>query len=407
MGRKSQIALITYTILVLLLGVNFYSDAQTVSYAPMVTNIRINQSSPTSVIEITFDVDDPDGGLFEVKMIASKDNGQTYTVTPKSVTGDVNKYTIAGKGKSATWDVGKDLPGVDLKCITIRLFAVDGVQLLPDTGTQSTSTITTKSTSSTVTTTVSGTTKIEKDVTKMVLIPAGEFEMGSSIGDPDERPVHTVNVDAFYIGMYEVTNAQYKEFVDATGHESPVYWKYSNYNEPNQPVVGVTWEDANAYAKWAGKRLPTEAEWEKAARGGLIGKKYAWGDSSTPPSGAGNFADETAKKVFRKWDIISGYDDGFSHPAPVGCFDSNGYGIYDMMGNVWEWCADWYDSGYYSKSPKDNPKGPAAGAEHVLRGGSWFSDKDYLRVSNRYNYNPSYTMKCSCNIGFRCAKDAK
>jgi formylglycine-generating enzyme required for sulfatase activity len=403
MSKRSQTILISYITLVLLFGVQLYSDAQNISYAPTISSIKINQTLLTGSIEITFDVDDPDGGLLDIQMLVSKDNGQTYTVSPQSATGDVNKYIIAGKGKSIKWDMGKDLPGIDSNNIKIRLIADDGIKLLPDTGT------TTSSSSSTSTTTVSevSKTKAVKDVSKMILIPAGEFEMGSSVGDADERPVHTVNVGAFYIDMYEVTNAQYKEFVDATSHESPVYWKYSNFNESDQPVVGITWDDANAYAKWAGKRLPTEAEWEKAARGGLMGKKYAWGDSSTPPSRAGNFADETAKKVFKKWDVINGYDDGFSHPAPVGCFDSNGYGVCDMMGNVWEWCSDWYDSGYYSKSSKDNPKGPSTGQEHVIRGGSWFSDKDYLRVSNRYNYNPSYTMKEAANIGFRCAKDAK
>jgi sulfatase modifying factor 1 len=195
--------------------------------------------------------------------------------------------------------------------------------------------------------------------------------------------------------------------VEATGHEKPIYWKYSNFNEPHQPVVGATWDDANAYAKWAGKRLPTEAEWEKAARGGLIGKKYAWGDSAIPPSGAGNFADETAKQVFRKWDIINGYNDGYSHPAPVGSFSPNGYGVYDMMGNVWEWCSDWYDPNYYASSPKSNPKGPTSGRDHVVRGGSWFADKDYLRVSNRFNYDPSYIIDSAFNIGFRCVQDAK
>jgi len=404
MSKRSRTILISYITLVLLLGVQLYSDAQNISYAPTVNNIKINQTLLTGSIEITFDVDDPDGGLLEVRMLVSKDNGQTYTVSPKSATGDVNKYTIAGKGKIIKWDMGKDLPGIDPNNIKIRLIADDGIKLLPDTGTTTSSS---KSASSTTVSEAGNNAKAVKDVSKMILIPAGEFEMGSSVGDADERPVHTVNIDAFYIDMYEVTNAQYKEFVDATSHESPVYWKYSNFNEPDQPVVGVTWDDANAYTKWAGKRLPTEAEWERAARGGLIGKKYAWGDSSTPPPGAGNFADETSKKVFKKWDVINGYDDGFSHPAPVGCFDPNGYGVCDMMGNVWEWCADWYDSGYYSKSSKDNPKGPATGQEHVLRGGSWFSDKDYLRVSNRYNYNPSYTMKEAANIGFRCAKDAK
>ena len=399
--KKSQIILIICITLTMFLGMPFYSNAQTVSYAPMVSNIRINQASTPGSIEITFDVDDPDGGLLEILMLASKDSGQIYTVSPKFVTGDVNKYIIDGKDKSIKWDMSKDLPGVDPKNVKIRLTADDGVKLLPDTGTTPAATES-KPISTTTLPEVSGNVKIGNDGVKMVLIPAGEFEMGGSAGDADEKPVHTVNVNAFYIDIYEVTNAKYKEFVDATGHESSVYWKYPNFNEPDQPVVGITWDDANAYAKWAGKRLPTEAEWEKAARGGLVGKKYAWGDSPMPPEGAGNFADETAKKVFKKWDIISGYDDGFSHTAPVGSLNPNGYGVYDMMGNVWEWCADWYDN-YYSKSPKSNPKGPDSGTCKVIRGGSWNSGFiNYLRVAYRNYYTPTYVNYSL--VGFRCVQ---
>jgi len=404
--------------LAMIIGVSFCSNAQSISYAPSIINIKINSDSITKAIEINFDVDDPDGGLFEIKMMASKDGGQTYTVTPKSVTGDVNKYSIAGKGLKIKWDVDKDLPGVDPKNIKIRLIADDGMKLLPDTGvtisgssSSSTTTTTTTTSSSTSTSSTSSSTQtnvdfiIGKDGAKMVLVPAGEFDMGCDSGDADERPVHKVSLDAFYIDMYEVTNEQYKEFVDATGAQAPTYWKSSNFNEPDQPIVGITWAEASVYAKWAGKRLPTEAEWEKAARGGLIGKKYVWGDSSTPPSRAGNFGDETGKLVFKNWSIIKGYNDGFSHPAPVGSFTPNDYGLYDMIGNVWEWCSDYYDSSYYSGSAKNNPKGPGSGTDHVLRGGSWFADDDYLRVSNRFDYNPSYTIKSSCTVGFRCAQD--
>lgn len=406
MGKRILFTLLALVISAMVFGINPYTIAQTISYAPIITNIKIENNVITKAIEINFDVEDPDGGLFEIKMMASKDGGQTYTVTPKSVTGDVNKYSIASKGMNIKWDVEKDLSGVELEKVKIRLIADDGLKLLPDIGITTTTT-TSQSFTTSKSTIVSGNVKIGKDGAQMILIPAGEFEMGSSLGDTDERPVHRVSLDAFYIDMYEVTNAQYKKFVDATSAQSPIYWKYSNFNEPNQPVVGITWEEASAYAKWAGKRLPTEAEWEKAARGGLIGKKYVWGDNPTPPQGAGNFGDETAKLVFKSWSIIKGYDDGFSHPAPVGSFTPNDYGLYDMMGNVWEWCLDYYDSSYYSSSPKSNPKGPSSGTDHVLRGGSWFADDDYLRVSNRFDYNPSYTVKSSCTVGFRCAQDAE
>jgi len=265
--------------------------------------------------------------------------------------------------------------------------------------------------------TVGGNEIIGHDGAPMVLIPAGDFQMGDAFNEgwDEERPVHTVYLDAFYIDKYEVTNAQYKKFVQATGHKEPegyfynvnndwVWgkpWQDKNYNGDNQPVVCVSWDDAKAYADWAGERLPTEAEWEKAARGGLSGKRYVWGDEWAPPKNAGNFADETAGKVFG-WDwIIADYDDGYAYTAPVGKFTSNGYGLYDMAGNVWEWCADWYGDNYYATSPKSNPTGPASGSYRVLRGGSWIFDNDYaLRVANRSSGGPADIYY---NVGFRCA----
>ena len=193
---------------------------------------------------------------------------------------------------------------------------------------------------------------------EMILIPAGEFIMGSpeGEGDANEHPQHPVFLNAFYIDKYEVTNALYKQFMSATGHIAPLFWDDEEYNHPNQPVVRVTWHDAVAYAEWAGKRLPTEAEWEKAARG-TDGRIYPWGnewDSSKCNSG------------------VSG--DGYEYTAPVGSFPAGAspYGVMDMAGNVWEWCADWYDKDYYSsQSSQQNPKGPDSGTYRVLRGGSW------------------------------------
>ena len=257
---------------------------------------------------------------------------------------------------------------------------------------------------------------IGKDGVPMVLIPAGEFQMGDAFneGDSSERPVDTVYLDAFYMDVYEVTNAQYKKFVQATGHKEPegyIYvngswvlgkpWQDKNLNGDNQPVMCVTWFDAVAYAEWAGKRLPTEAEWEYAARGGLKGKRFVWGDDWPPPKNAGNFADETAKKTFPGWAIIDGYDDGYAYTAPVGKFTPNGYGLYDMAGNIWEWCADWYDSNYYAISLKSNPIGPSSGSYRVLRGGSWnFYDMFNLRVAAR----ALFPMNGYVNVGFRCVE---
>jgi len=232
---------------------------------------------------------------------------------------------------------------------------------------------------------VSGNEIIGKDGAPMVLIPAGEFQMGSNDYD-DEKPVHTVYLDAFYMDAYEVTNAQYKKFMDATGHRAPEYWNDPKYNAPNQPVGGVSWYDAKAYADWAGERLPTEAEWEKAARGGLVGKKYPWGDTLTHDE-ANYFG--------------TGGKDMWEYASPVGSFAPNGYGLYDMVGNVWEWCADWYGSAYYAMSPGRNPRGPSSGSSRVLRGGSWSVVGSSRRVATRDSSDPTYT---SSAVGFRCAQ---
>jgi len=200
----------------------------------------------------------------------------------------------------------------------------------------------------------------EIDGAEMVLIPTGEFEMGDQHRGLHAgcRPVHTVYLDAFYVDKYEVTVGQYKKFIEATGHRAPDWHAVSKYSPTDEyPIIWVSWLDAAAYAQWAGKRLLTEAQWEKAARGGLVGKKYPWGDSEPDGSNA-NFAD-------RNWSPTSSFswsyetvDDGYGFTARVGSYAPNGYGLYDMAGNVWEWCADEYDADYYSISPKNNPTGP-------------------------------------------------
>jgi len=225
----------------------------------------------------------------------------------------------------------------------------------------------------------------------MVLIPAGEFLMGSSEGNSDEKPVHKVYLDAYYLDKYEVTNQQYREFVKATGYRAPNQW-----GEDNHPVVYVTWNDVVAYAKWAGKRLPTEAEWEKAARAGLKEKKYLWGNKD-PDGSQCNFAD---RNTSFSWSDKSA-NDGYSRTAPVGTYPPNNFGLYDMAGNVWEWCSDWYDKNYYANSLSKNPQGPNNGSYRVVRGGGWVNDARYVRCAFRGYYGPDDRFN---DLGFRCAQ---
>jgi len=222
----------------------------------------------------------------------------------------------------------------------------------------------------------------------MVLVPAGEFIMGSEEGGFDEKPSRPVYVDAFEINRYEVTQYEYAEFVRATGHRSPLsrYVKnISSFNDQNQPVVYVTWEDADAFCRWRGMRLPTEAEWEKAAKGSEAGA-WPWGSESKP-----TFAN------------FLGADDQTPYTAIVGSYerDKSPYQIYDMAGNVREWVQDWYDEHYYRRAPNRNPKGPEQGEMKALRGGSWNDSAVSGRTSARMKMFPDYR---DTTVGFRCAR---
>ncbi|QEC54424.1 formylglycine-generating enzyme family protein [Flavisolibacter ginsenosidimutans] len=308
----------------------------------------------------------------------------------------------------------------------------------------------------------------------MVLIPAGTFEMGgdNNQASPDEYPKHTVTVSSFYMDATEVTNAQFKKFVDATGyittaerkpdwdelkktlppgtpkppdsvlqaaslvfHQSsgPVdlndysqWWRWTkgaDWKHPegpqsnvkgkeNLPVVQVSWDDATAYCKWAGKRLPTEAEWEFAARGGLTNNIYPWGNEHV------NSGKPKANSWEGKFPYFNEKKDGYVTAAPVKSFSPNGYGLYDMAGNVWEWCSDWYDYNYYKSlagKTTVNPKGPEKSYDpdepqaqkRSLRGGSFLCNDAYCsgyRVARRMKSTPDTGLE---HTGFRCVKDVK
>ena len=295
----------------------------------------------------------------------------------------------------------------------------------------------------------------------MVWIPPGKFTMGAGDALPDEKPIHDVKLAGFWMDKTEVTNEQFARFVQATNyvtvaerkpdpklfpgvpeeklvpgsavftpppsvtdlHNVMQWWSYvpgANWQHPEgpsssiagrekHPVVHVCWDDAQAYCRWAGKRLPTEAEWEYAARGGQERAQFVWGNEKQPQG----------RPMMNSWQGLfpneNTGEDGFKGTAPVASFPPNGYGLYDMAGNVWEWCADWYLPDYYAKSPRENPRGPETSFDEnepgvwkrVTRGGSWMCSDLYCR-----GYRPSARMKTAPdtglqNTGFRCAKTAE
>ena len=261
----------------------------------------------------------------------------------------------------------------------------------------------------------------------MVLVGGGTFRMGADDEMPDESPAHEVGVNSFWIDAREVTVGEFARFIEATGYRtdaerfgwSGVFdresgdwarvegadWRHpegpASEAATGEPVCQVSWRDASEYARWAGKRLPTEAEWEYAARGGQAGRRYAWGDELRPKG----------RPVANWWQgefpARDTGEDGFRGRAPVGSFAANGYGLYDVAGNVWEWCEDWYAGDYYPASPRANPAGPPAGEERVIRGGSWMCAENFCsnyRVAARSHATPDTGLD---NLGFRCARDEK
>ncbi len=356
--------------------------------AQQVNNIDFTQEGKT--IKITYDLLGESSQTYEVKIWYTTDGGKNWHGPLQYVSGDVGKNQKPGYGKAMVWDVLKEVGSLE-SFISFKIEAVS----------ENTHKIINKP--------------------EVVFVKGGTFWMGRyKKGAKDEKPEHKVILDDFYIGKYEITNKQYCEFLNSIGCKSTgkfngvkyikikdkhcqIYHRYNkflpNSGTENKPVVEVNWYAAKAYCEWAGGRLPTEAEWEYASRGGNKSRGYIYSGSDYLNSVAWNYAqlDLTIKMS----EIINVHIVGEKSP--------NELGLFDMTGNALEWCSDWYDDKYYKKSPKKNPIGPFKGRQKVLRGGASMlgtgltTDFGY-RTTNRYNRSPE---DCDFNIGFRIVIDVK
>lgn len=230
-----------------------------------------------------------------------------------------------------------------------------------------------------------------KDGMRLVYVPEGKFNMGTGASDPDaspnEEPAHAVLLDAFWLDQTEVTNSMYRLCISARACDFPARpVEFSNPDFTDHPIVWVSWRDAEDYCQWAGRRLPTEAEWEKAARG-ADSRMFPWGSGSIAGHRL-NFADANLDE---EWADAS-VDDGFEYSSPVGNYAAGAspYGALDMAGNVWEWVSDWYDSRHYLSSASEDPTGPDSSPSgfHPVRGGSFLSDARNVRTAYRFGYSP-------------------
>ena len=345
----------------LFLFITLFSSAQKIE------NIRTEQQEKKIIIYYAL-TGTKTGQTFNVKVYCSTDGGANWGEPLHSVTGDVGKNVTTGYNKKIVWDVLKDREKLQGDKIQFEIRAKVTGGAMPD----------------------------------MVFVQGGTYQMGSNDGGSDEKPVHTVTVSSFNISKYEITNAQYCKFLNEKGNQKEggakwldikdndcrIYKSGGTYYPENgykkHPVVEVTWYGAKAYCQWAGGRLPTEAEWEYAARGGV---KTIHESSQTKYAGSNNINDVA---WFTK--------NSGNKTNPVGTKQPNELGIYDMSGNVWEWCSDWYDKDYYKNSPENNPKGASSNSYRVLRGGSWLNNANNCRSAYRNGIDPvnSYDY-----LGFR------
>ena len=376
--------------------------------APVASNVVAAQRADSTLVDLSYDLSGADASGAIIAVELSDDGGATYSAAPPSLSGDLGSGIANGTGKQIVWDAGADQPNFASETMRFRLQVQ--VPVFP----------------------------VPSEADQYSLIAAGSFTMGDGFneGSSAERPVHSVNVSGFYMGKHEVSWSQWQEVRD---------WAVSNgYSDLSgvgsgvagtHPVQEVNWYEVvkwcNAASERAGLppvyrvsnggavyrtgelapyidytqqgyRLPTEAEWEKAARGGSSGKRFPWGDLISHDN-ANYYANGSAYSYdvspYSSYTYHPSYNDGsFPYTSPVGSFAANGYGLYDMSGNVFEWCNDWYGSSYYSSSPGSDPAGPTTGAFRVRRGGSWNFIAYYCRVAYRFNFIPAYRI---ISYGFR------
>jgi formylglycine-generating enzyme required for sulfatase activity len=365
------------------------------AYTQSIVNVTFRQEGET--VRITYDIKNAqDGQTFNIELYCSTDGGRTYGNALKAVSGDVGEKIIGGYSKTIIWKPMQE---------NITTLESDKVKFK-------------------ITATIKSTMP-----NNMVFVKGGTFQMGSNESD-DEKPIHSVTVSDFYIGKYEVTVAEFEKFITATRYKTDaekegnsiiyttkwevmkgVYWKHDTKgdlrlrSDYNHPVIHVSWNDATAYCKWLkettgkGFRLPTEAEWEYAAGGGNVGQRHAFAGTNTESSlyRYANFAD---KNTDYSWSTKS-QNDNYAYTAPIGKYLPNELGIYDMSGNVYEWCEDTWHSNYQNAPTNGSAWVEEKSSHRLVRGGSWFNDPDNCRVAVRYYYNPSYR---NFSLGFRVVR---
>jgi formylglycine-generating enzyme required for sulfatase activity len=362
----------------------------TLPAAAGIANVRASQRAGTDLVDIRYDLDTTNPGGLLVRVSVSTNGGLSYTLPATNFSGDVGLGITAGANKLIVWDAARDWPEKFSTNVFFRLTASD-----------------------------------------MVLIPAGSFTMGNcmspSEGNSDELPLHTVYVSAFYMDRYEVTKALWVEVYQWAITHGYTFDYAGSGKASTHPVQTIDWYDCvkwcnarsekegrvpayynsaaqttpyrtgqisvqNDWVNWnSGYRLPTEAEWEKAARGGASGHRFPWSDADTITWSRANYYaypsgytyDVNPTEGFHPTFATGGYP----YTSPVGYFAPNGYGLYDMAGNVWEWCWDWYGS--YSSGSQTDPRGPASGSYRSYRGGSWFNNAIYCRTAYRLSLTPA------------------